>query len=68
MQLFDPVDRVFLHDLADSANSFSFLLPKPRKPVFGNNRVEFTRKAADSFASVFKNSSPAPKTTPAFIF
>ena len=48
-QLFDPVERVFLRNLADSANSFSFLLPKPREPVFGNNRVEVTRKAADSF-------------------
>ena len=33
-QLFDPVERVFLRDLAESANSFSFLLPKPREPVF----------------------------------
>ena len=31
-QLFDPVERVFLRDLAKSANSFSFLLPKPRAP------------------------------------
>ncbi len=53
-QLFDPVERVFLRDLADSANSFSFLLPKPREPVFGNNRVEVTRKAADSFARIFR--------------
>jgi len=52
--LFDPVERVFLRDLADSANFFAFLLPAPRAPVFGNNRVEVTRKAADSFASVFR--------------
>jgi hypothetical protein len=53
-QLFDPVERIFLRDLGESVNSFTFLLPKPPDPIFGNNRVEVTRKAADSFASVFK--------------
>ena len=53
-QLFDPVERVTLRDLDTSAASFGFLLPTPAKPRFGNNRVEVTRKAADSFASIFR--------------
>ena len=53
-QLFDPVERVHLRDLAASGNSFGFLLPVPQPVRFGNNRVEVTRKAADAFAEVFR--------------
>ncbi len=53
-QLFDPVDRVLLRDLADSSTTFNFLLPVPAKPIFENNRVDVTRKAADTFATVFR--------------
>jgi hypothetical protein len=31
-----------------------FLLPIWKKPIFGNNWVEVTRKAADQMATVFK--------------
>jgi hypothetical protein len=47
-QLFDPVDRVSLRELSDRAAAFNFLLPQAQKPVFDNNRVEVTRKAACS--------------------
>ena len=53
-QLFDPVERVLLRDLASSGNSFGFMLPVPQPTRFGNNRVEVTRKAADAFAEVFR--------------
>ncbi len=53
-QLFDPVDRLLLRDLPSSVSTLGFLLPEPRKPIFGNNRVEVTRKAADIFAGVFR--------------
>lgn len=46
-QLFDPVGRVSLRELPQSISAFNFLLPQPRKPIFDNNRVEVTRKAAD---------------------
>ena len=46
-QLFDPVDRVSLRELSDRASAFNFLLPHAQKPVFDNNRVEVTRKAAE---------------------
>ncbi|MEQ1862289.1 MAG: type IIL restriction-modification enzyme MmeI [Chthoniobacteraceae bacterium] len=48
-QLFDPVERVFLRDLAASAASIGFLLPTARTPIFGNNRVEVSRKATTYF-------------------
>ncbi len=53
-QLFDPVERIFLRDLASSGSSFGFLLPTPEPTRFGNYRVEVTRKAADAFAEVFR--------------
>jgi len=53
-QLFDPVDRISLRNLPDNSFAFNFLLPTFAKPLFGNNRVEVTRKAADTFAEVFR--------------
>ena len=53
-QLFDPVEKVLLRDLPQSGAALNFLLPHPQKPIFGNNRVEVTRKAADTFAEVFR--------------
>jgi SAM-dependent methyltransferase len=53
-QLFDPVDRILIRDLPDNSFAFNFLLPTQAKPIFGNNRVEVTRKAADAFAEVFR--------------
>ena len=53
-QLFDPVDRVSLRELSDCASAFNFLLPQAQKPVFDNNRVEVTRKAANNFGEVFR--------------
>ncbi|HEV2046728.1 MAG TPA: DNA methyltransferase [Chthoniobacterales bacterium] len=53
-QLFDPVDRVRLSELPENIASFNFLLPIWKKPIFSNNRVEVTRKAADQMATVFR--------------
>jgi SAM-dependent methyltransferase len=53
-QLFDPVDRVPLSQLAGSISAFNFLLPEPKRPIFENNRVEVTRRAADLMARVFR--------------
>jgi SAM-dependent methyltransferase len=53
-QLFDPVDRIPLSELPENIASLNFLLPVWKKPIFGNNRVEVTRKAADQMATVFR--------------
>src|SRR6266481_2661107 len=53
-QLFDPVDRIKLNELPENISSFNFLLPIWKKPIFGNNWVEVTRKAADHMATVFR--------------
>ena len=53
-QLFDPVDRISLRELSESISAFNFLLPRPKNPIFGNNRVEVTRRAADLMARVFR--------------
>lgn len=54
-QLFDPVDRLLVRDLAENWSALGFLLPTPRKPIFENNRVEVTRRAADRLASLFRD-------------
>jgi len=52
-QLFDPVDLIKLAELPENVSSFNFLLPIWKKPVFGNNWVEVTRRAANQMATVF---------------
>ncbi len=53
-QLFDPVEKINLVDLPARAEALAFLLPKPRKPLFNNNRVEVTREAAADLARLFR--------------
>ena len=53
-QLYDPVDKIPLRELANRWSSLGFLLPTPRPPVFDNNRVQVTRKAAAQMAGVFR--------------
>lgn len=53
-QLFDPVDKIKLAELPDSISAFNFLLPVWKKPIFGNNWVDVTRRAADQMATVFR--------------
>jgi type II restriction/modification system DNA methylase subunit YeeA len=40
--------------LPNSISALNFLLPIWKKPIFGNNWVEVTRRAADQMATVFK--------------
>jgi type II restriction/modification system DNA methylase subunit YeeA len=53
-QLFDPVERLKLGELPENIAPFNFLLPIWKKPIFGNNWVDVTRRAADQMATVFR--------------
>ncbi len=53
-QLFDPVDKINIAELSLRNAAFGFLLQRPHKPIFDNNRVEVTRKAASKMADVFR--------------
>jgi hypothetical protein len=64
-QLFDPVEKIALADLPIAPRPSPFLLPKPRKPLFNNNRVEVTREAAADLARSSAPSSRAARTGPA---
>ena len=55
IQLFDPVEKIALADLPQRAEALAFLLPKPRKPLFNNNRVEVSREAAADLAKLFRS-------------
>ncbi|MEX2581622.1 MAG: DNA methyltransferase [Verrucomicrobiales bacterium] len=54
-QLFDPVDKILLAELPERAEALVFLLPEQRAPLFRNNRVDVTRKAADKLAELFRS-------------
>ncbi len=53
-QLFDPVDKIKLADLPQRWSALAFLLPHEQKPLFENNRVAVTQKAAAQLAQLFR--------------
>jgi SAM-dependent methyltransferase len=52
-QLDEPMDQVKLEELPQRFTAFNFLFAKPREPLFKNDRVAVTQKAADKVAQVF---------------
>jgi hypothetical protein len=52
-QLDEPMDRVSLDELPDRYTALNFLFPEQRKPLFNNDRVAVTRKAANCVATLF---------------
>ena len=48
-----PVDKVKVQDLTTRWGALEFLFPTPLKPIFGNDHVAVTRKAADELAECF---------------
>jgi type II restriction/modification system DNA methylase subunit YeeA len=53
IQLDEPLDRIRLDDLPKRYEVFNFLFPTPKTPLFKNNQVAVTRKAADKMAELF---------------
>ncbi|NET73466.1 MAG: class I SAM-dependent DNA methyltransferase [Sphaerospermopsis sp. SIO1G2] len=53
IQLQEPLDKVKLEDLPERYTVLNFLFPENRQPLFNNNLVDVTRKAADNVAQVF---------------
>lgn len=53
MQLYEPVDQILVRDLSVRHVALNFMLPTPKKPQFGNDRVAVTREAADKLARLF---------------
>jgi len=52
-QMDAPVDKVKVQDLTTRWGALAFLFPTPLKPIFGNDQVAVTRKAADELADCF---------------
>lgn len=55
-----PVDRVPLRELPRRWGALAFLAPEPERPVFGNDQIAVTAKAADRLADCF-NKLVSPK-------
>ncbi len=60
-QLDEPLDRVRLDDLPKRFDAFNFLFPTPKPPLFHNNQVAVTRKAADKVAQLFNHLIERPE-------
>lgn len=54
-QLSEPVDRLKISELPTRHSALNFLFPRPFTPIFGNNWVEVTRRAADDVAGAFNS-------------
>ncbi|MDM8007846.1 MAG: class I SAM-dependent DNA methyltransferase [Phycisphaerae bacterium] len=50
----DPLDTVALEDLPTRYGPLNFFWPTNERPVFGVDRVDATRKAADKLAAVYR--------------
>lgn len=55
LQLDEPMDKLRLDELPDRYTILNFLFLQEQKPLFGNNRVDVTREAADSVAKVLNS-------------
>jgi len=55
VQTTEPVDRFPVGELVRRHSALNFLFPRPFAPLFANNRVEVTRKAAKDVANVFNS-------------
>jgi len=53
--VYEPVDKVALHEVPKSNQAFSFLLPRPQTPIFRSNREDVTEKAAYLVAALFRS-------------
>jgi len=52
-QMDAPVERIKLANLTTNWGAMGFLFPTPIKPIFGNDHLAVTRKAADQLADCF---------------
>lgn len=50
----EPMDRIRLDELPRRSPALNFLLPKPKKPLFDNDRREVTESAAAKLGAVFR--------------
>ena len=53
-QLNEPVDKIAIEDLPKRYAALNFLFEDEKKPIFGNDLEEVTRKTADQVADLFQ--------------
>jgi type II restriction/modification system DNA methylase subunit YeeA len=55
VNIYEPLDKVLLDQLADHSEAFGFLLPREENPIFSVNRSDVTKKAAEQVAGVYES-------------
>jgi SAM-dependent methyltransferase len=53
-QLDEPVDKLRIEELPLRHTALNFLFPRETRPIFGNDREDVSRKAANQMAELFK--------------
>ena len=53
-QLDEPVDKLRIEELPLRHTALNFLFPQEMRPIFGNDREDVSRKAANQMAELFK--------------
>ncbi len=55
LNIYQPFDKIKTEDLEAKQEALTFLLPKPRKPVFAYNKEDVTEKVAGNISDVYKS-------------
>ena len=55
IQVYDPLEKITIDKLTERQEAFSFMLPKPRTPIFNYNKENVTEKAAYHVSFVYKS-------------
>ncbi len=58
-RVYDPLEKISLNKLHEKEEAFSFLLPKPREPIFDYNKEDVTEKAAKYISNIYKSMTSA---------
>ncbi len=53
--IYEPLDKIKLVEIEKHKEAFAFLLPKEGKPIFGIDRQDVTKKAANKLAEMFRS-------------
>jgi len=64
LDIYDPQEKINLEDLQNRKEAFSFLLPKPKKPLFKSDKEDVTEKVAKNISDVYRSLAHNPARNP----
>src|SRR6185437_467018 len=64
LDIYDPQEKINLEDLQNRKEAFTFLLPKPKKPLFRTDKEDVTEKVAKNISDVYRSLAHNPARNP----